>query len=260
MTITVITCTYNAAHYLPRTLQSVNRQEYNNVEHIIVDGQSTDNTMELVKKYEEESQHTSPHRIIAISEPDGGLYDAMNKAISMATGDYIVFLNAGDTFKDSNTLKLVANTALACDTKPGVIYGDTDIIDDDGDFVSHRRLTPPEKLSWKSFKHGMLVCHQAFYANTQLAKATPYNLHYHYSADVDWCIRIMKTSAQHQLPIANTHAILANFLDGGMTTTNHRRSLRERFNIMCHHYGHAVTITMHLWFALRSLRRQEVNR
>ena len=119
--------------------------------------------------------------------------------------------------------------------------------------MGHRRLAPPEALSWKSFRHGMLVCHQAFYARTDLAKASPYDLKYRYSADVDWCIKIMKSAASYRLPLVNTHAVLACFLDGGMTTTYHRRSLRERFSVMCHHYGVASTVVMHLWFALRGV-------
>ena len=260
MTISVITCTYNAASCLPRTLQSVSAQKYKDVEHIIVDGKSTDGTMDLVKKYKESTPETSPHSIKAISEPDHGLYDAMNKGIQMATGDYLIFLNAGDTFKDKHTLQQVAQAAAASVVKPGVIYGDTDIVDSEGKFICHRRLSPPENLSWKSFKHGMLVCHQAFYANTLIAKETLYNLQYRYSADVDWCIRIMKTAATWRLPIVNAHAILANFLDGGMTTAYHRSSLRERFNVMRRHYGTATTIVMHLWFVLRSIHYRIKNR
>ena len=224
MTITVITCTYNAAHELPRTLASVKSQDYDQVEHLIIDGKSKDDTMKLVREYEEKSRGASPHRIRAVSEPDGGLYDAMNKGIQMAEGDYLVFLNAGDTFKDEHTLQRVAHAALMPDEKPAVIYGDT-----------------------------MLVCHQAFYARTDLAKAIPYDLHYRYSADVDWCIKIMKSAASYRLPLVNTHAVLACFLDGGMTTTYHRRSLRERFSVMCRHYGVASTVVMHLWFALRGV-------
>lgn len=253
MTITVITCTYNAAHELPRTLASVESQDYDQVEHLIIDGKSKDDTMKLVREYEEKSRGASPHQIRAVSEPDGGLYDAMNKGIQMAEGDYLVFLNAGDTFKDEHTLQRVAHAALMPDKKPAVIYGDTDIIDDRGHYVGRRRLAPPEALSWKSFRHGMLVCHQAFYARTDLAKAIPYDLKYHYSADVDWCIKIMKSAASYRLPLVNTHAVLACFLDGGMTTTYHRRSLRERFSVMCRHYGVASTVVMHLWFALRGV-------
>ena len=126
MTITVITCTYNAADELPRTLASVESQDYDQVEHLIIDGKSKDDTMKLVREYEEKSRGASPHRIRAVSEPDGGLYDAMNKGIQMAEGDYLVFLNAGDTFKDEHTLQRVAHAALMPDEKPAVIYGDTE--------------------------------------------------------------------------------------------------------------------------------------
>ena len=105
-----------------------------------------------------------------LSEPDRGLYDAMNKGIRLATGDYIVFLNAGDTLPAPDTLCRVAEVAAAKSVMPGVIYGETDIVDDQGRFVRHRRLSPPRQLHWQSFRQGMVVCHQAFYARIDFAK------------------------------------------------------------------------------------------
>ena len=108
--ITVATVTYNAAALINKTIASVEAQDYPYVEHVIVDGNSTDNTLELVHHYQERNSVASvPHEINCISEPDKGLYDAMNKAIDMATGNYIVFLNAGDVFHETTTLsKIVA--------------------------------------------------------------------------------------------------------------------------------------------------------
>ena len=134
-----------------------------------------------------------------------------------------------------------------------MIFGDTDVVDEAGNFVRHRRLSPPENLSWRDFKNGMLVCHQAFYALTSIARATPYNIDYRYSADVDWCIRIMKQAEQEGRELKNTHAVVANFLDGGMSTTNHRASLKERFCVMAKHYGLTRTILQHLWFIARAI-------
>ena len=99
---------------------------------------------------------------------------------------------------------------------------------------------------------GMLVCHQAFYARTDLAKATPYDLHYRFSADVDWCIRIMKKSRV----LHNTHLTIIDYLNEGMTTRNHKASLKERFHIMCHHYGTASTIMRHMGFAVRMVYKK----
>ena len=99
--ITVATVTYNAAELIDHTIKSVEEQDYPHVEHLIIDGNSQDATLEFVHHYQERnSVATVQHEVNCLSEPDHGLYDAMNKAIDMATGNYIVFLNAGDTFHD----------------------------------------------------------------------------------------------------------------------------------------------------------------
>ena len=133
------------------------------------------------------------------------------------------------------------------------MYGDTDIVDGEGRFLHHRRLAPPENLTWKSFRHGMLVCHQAFYARIDFAIATPYDQKYRYSADVDWCIRIMKAAAKEKVPLLNLHMVVANYTEEGQTTLHHRESLIERYRVMAHHYGHLQTFFMHCWFVIRSL-------
>lgn len=250
----IITCTYNAESVLQRTLDSVLEQTYSHVEHIIVDGASTDATLNMVEAYRQKSDAEDwCHEVRVKSEPDRGLYDAMNKGIQRATGQYVLFLNAGDTFPSADTLELVAESVGEGEEPPAVLYGDTDVVDDEGRFLRHRRLSPPRRLTWRSFMKGMLVCHQAFYARTDLAKATPYDLHYRFSADVDWCIRIMRLARRRRLPMRNVGAVVVNFLDGGMTTTNHRASLKERFHVMAHHYGFVPTVIMHAWFVVRSL-------
>lgn len=250
----IITCTYNAESVLQRTLDSVLEQTYSHVEHIIVDGASTDATLDMVEAYKQKSDAEDwCHEVRVKSEPDRGLYDAMNKGIQRATGQYVLFLNAGDTFPSADTLELVAESVGEGEEPPAVLYGDTDVVDNEGRFLRHRRLSPPRRLTWRSFMKGMLVCHQAFYARTDLAKATPYDLHYRFSADVDWCIRIMRLARRRRLPMRNVGAVVVNFLDGGMTTTNHRASLKERFHVMAHHYGFVPTVLMHAWFVIRSL-------
>lgn len=136
---------------------------------------------------------------------------------------------------------------------PGVLYGDTDIVNMDGRFLRHRRLAPPKRLTWRSFMWGMLVCHQSFYARTDIARDIHYNLDYRYSADVDWCIRIMRESKKRKLSLRNVNAVVTNFLDGGMTTHNHRASLKERFQVMRSHYGLLTTLFVHAWFVVRSV-------
>lgn len=251
---TIITCTYNAESVLQRTLDCVQRQTYCNVEHLILDGVSKDKTLAMAKAYQHKNlTGETAHEIIVCSEPDKGLYDAMNKGIDKATGDYIIFLNAGDVFPSDDTLEYVEECVGDEETLPGVLYGETDIVDERGTFVRHRRLTPPANLSWTSFKWGMLVCHQSFYARTDLAKCIHYNLNYRYSADVDWCIRIMKEAAKRKLPLRSVNMVITDFLDGGMTTKYHRKSLKERFEVMHSHYGVIMTLIVHTWFVIRWL-------
>lgn len=251
---TIVTCTFNAQDVVRKTLDSVLHQTYREVEHLIVDGASRDGTVAMARAYQAQSDEMqNGHEVVVVSETDDGLYDAMNKGIRKATGDYIVYMNAGDVFPSPDTLETVAGQVGEAEALPGVLFGDTDIVDATGRFVRHRRLAPPEQLSWKSFRQGMLVCHQAFYARTDLARNHPYDLQYHYSADVDWCIRIMKAAQEQGLALKHVHAVVANFLEGGMTVKNHRASLRERFRIMSHHYGWLPTVAMHAWFAVRSL-------
>lgn len=235
----VITCTYNAAGTVGSTLDSVSSQNYGDIEHIIVDGASSDDTMKIVA---EKGARIS--RII--SEPDKGLYDAMNKGINAASGDYLIFLNAGDVFHTVDTLSEVAEK-INDGSMPDIIYGQTAIIDSAGSIKRMRRLKAPENLNWKSFKRGMLVCHQSFYVRREIV--IPYNLNYRYSSDFDWCIKIMKQSSS----FLNTEMILSNYLEEGLTTKNRRKSLMERFDIMRNHYGLIETIVFHIFFCFRLL-------
>lgn len=246
MKITIITVTYNAAFVLQRTFDSVCTQTYQDIEHLIIDGASKDETVQMAESYKAQV----PYKVVIRSEPDQGLYDAMNKGLHKATGDYLIFLNAGDALHANDTLETVSQLSS---NSPAVIYGDTSIVDSEGRFLHLRRLRPPKQLTWKSFKQGMLVCHQAFYVRTDIAQQEDYDLLYRHSADVDWCIRVMKRAEQQHLPLVNTNAILADFMEGGNTTQNHRASLKERYQVMCHHYGTIQTILLHLWFLARTL-------
>lgn len=236
----IITVTYNAAKVLESTIQSVVTQTYKNVEYIIVDGASKDETLSIAHKYKERI-HT------VVSEPDKGLYDAMNKGIKLATGDYVCFLNAGDCLHEDDTLQLMVHSLKQQQELPDILYGETAIVDKMGHFLHMRRLSTPKVLTWKSFKEGMLVCHQAFFARRTLALSEPYDLTYRFSADFDWCIRMMKKAKA----LHNTHLTLIDYLNEGMTTQNHKASLKERFRIMSKHYGFMSTVLRHIGFIIR---------
>jgi hypothetical protein len=123
-------------------------------------------------------------------------------------------------------------------------------VDAQGHFVRMRRLAAPKQLSWKSFRHGMLVCHQAFFARRELAPQ--YDLRYRYSADFDWCIKVMKQARS----LFNTGLTVVDYLQEGLTTRHHKASLRERYQIMCCHYGRLSTLLFHAWFVVRSFLKK----
>ena len=212
-------------------------------EWIVVDGGSNDGTREYLENL------NGIYNLHFVSEPDNGIYDAMNKGIRLATGDYLCFLNAGDSFHEDDTLQQMVHTLTGSEL-PDVLYGETALVDKEGHFVRMRRLSAPETLTWKSFKQGMLVCHQAFFAKRALAE--PYNLKYRFSADFDWCIRIMKKAQT----LHNTHLTIIDYLDEGMTTRNREASLKERFRIMAQHYGWISTAAYHAWFVLRAVLKK----
>ena len=252
--ISLVTITFQADDVIGPTLESVMRQTYENVEHIIIDGASTDGSLDRVQAYKRQSDEAdNGHSVIILSEPDKGIYDAMNKGLARVTGEYVCFLNAGDRLPDADTLEHIAAVAMGAGDgdMPGVVYGDTDIVGPDGQFLYHRRLRPPQKLTWRSFRKGMLVCHQAFYARADVARGVTYDTRYRFSADVDWCIRVMKEVQRRELDLLPVNAVVANYLEEGQTTKHHKESLKERFRVMCHHYGWISTVCMHAWFVIR---------
>ena len=236
----IITVTYNAAAVIEPTLKSVAGQTYDNYEYLLIDGASSDDTVAKAVASGMRFAHI-------VSERDKGLYDAMNKGIALATGDYLCFLNAGDSLYAPDTLERMVAAIEGCSELPHILYGETAEVDEKRNFVRMRRLQAPEKLDWKSFKQGMLVCHQAFFVRRDIAPR--YDMRYRFSADVDWCIRAMKKS----LSIVNTRSIIVNYLQNGLSLQNHRASLFERFDIMRRHYGLFTTVMNHLWFVVRAV-------
>lgn len=239
----IITVCYNASATIERTMRSVAAQRCHDYEHLIVDGASKDNTLQLVDMLATGCTHVT-------SEPDNGIYDAMNKGMDLANGKYLIFLNAGDTFHSPDTLQHLADAAMNHDF-PGIMYGQTDLVDNDGRRLGPRHLTAPPRLTYKSFAQGMTVCHQAFVVLARIAM--PYNTRYRFSADYEWCIRCLQHSRSNfYLP-----EVLIDYLNEGVTTANRRRSLMERFRIMCLYYGTFPTIMRHIKFLRRFLRHRK---
>ena len=138
----IITVSYNAAGAIGRTARSVIGQKFRDFEYLVVDGASSDGTPQEAL---EATKGSNDIDVNIVSEPDNGLYDAMNKGIDRATGDYLIFLNAGDTFHSSDTLSIL-NKAIEDNDFPGIVYGQTDIVDSTGQRLADRHLKAPDQL------------------------------------------------------------------------------------------------------------------
>lgn len=239
----IITVTFNAANTLPVTLASVKSQSCKLYEHIIMDGASKDDTVNIAKNADND-------KLVIVSEPDKGLYDAMNKAIDKATGEYLIFLNAGDAFHSADTLQTIADAIMDNDF-PGIVYGQTQLVDSNRNRIGDRHLTAPEVLTFDSFAEGMVVCHQAFIVLRKVA--VKYDLSYRFSADYEWCLRCLKRS-MNNVYIDET---IIDYLNEGLTTANHKASLKERFKIMCKYYGTIPTVMRHIKFIPRYLKQRK---
>ncbi len=233
--ISIITVVYNSELYIEKTILSIINQDYAKIEFIIVDGGSTDKTIEIIKKYEKFVTKW-------ISEKDNGLYDAMNKGINMASGDYLWFINSGDEVYSNTVLNEIFQNGSKL---PDVIYGETEIIDYKGQIIGMRRHSIPEKLNWKSLKYGMLVCHQSILVKKEIV--VEYNLNYKYSSDFEWLIRVLKKAET----VHNSRLILSKFMDGGQTSRTLLPGLKERFRIMVTYYGFIITTLNHFILAIK---------
>jgi glycosyltransferase involved in cell wall biosynthesis len=241
--LSIITITYQAEKFLERTIQSILEQgQRSEIEYVIVDGASTDGTLALINTYRKDID-------ILISEKDRGIYDAMNKGLQVVNGEYVLFLNAGDTFGAKNTLE---HLLKALDSNPDILVGDAMFVDMHGQEIGLRSVvTPhqiPAKLTWKSFKQGMVICHQSFIVKRDLAPR--FNLEYQLSSDIDWEIKCLKVS-QKTIQLAEP---ICRYLMGGASVQNLKKSWKERFHVMQSHFGLLQTILAHVWIMFRGIR------
>jgi glycosyltransferase involved in cell wall biosynthesis len=234
--ISVITIVYNDVKHLEETILSVTEQTFDNIEYIIIDGGSTDGTLDVIKNHADKLSYW-------ISEKDNGIYDAMNKGLRIASGDFVWFLNSGDQIHEKNT---VEELVRQIDEETDVIYGETVLINDEGEILGMRRKQAPENLTWKSFFTGMMVCHQSVLVRRNVAPE--YNEKYRFSADFEWVLVSLKKARK----IVNSHQILSRYLEEGATTQNHKASLKERFDIMKRFFGFIPTVVVHIWLAFTS--------
>lgn len=238
MRLSVVTVVYNGAREIVPTLRSVAEQTYPDLEHVVVDGASVDGTPEIVRKAGVAN---------FVSEPDAGLYDAMNKGLERATGDFVWFINAGDEIYSPDAAAQIARHFASAD----LIYGDAAITDDSGKVLGLRRHKGlPPALNRSSFRHGMVVCHQSLVVRKAIAPR--YDLQYKISADIDWAIRA--TSAAKT--IVNSGLILSKFKTGGVSSRRRRASWLERWDVLRRHYGTLDAALAHAEIAVLALKQK----
>lgn len=176
MLITVVTVCLNCEDTIESTIKSVLSQKYSNFEYLIIDGKSTDSTLKIIDKYK------SNNKIKVISESDKGIYDAMNKATKLASGEYIYYLNSGDYFENENVLE---NVAKKLETNLDIYYGNirkNNIIEKYPSNINNFYLVFREKM----------VCHQAIFAKRKVLLDYPFDINLRICADRDWMIRCIK--------------------------------------------------------------------
>lgn len=205
--ITVVTVAFNAREALEITIKSVAGQDYANLEYIVIDGGSADGSLEVIERHAADITRW-------VSEPDRGIYDAMNKGVAMATGDYCIFMNAGDTFVAPDTV----NTVVAgMERSDDVVYGD---------IVKNGVLKP--SLSPRNC-HKMFYCHQSAFTSTACLLAFPFDTAHRYSADFKQAKQLILAGKRFRhLPVA-----VAHFDTHGVSNTQRSKGLWDNVKVVC---------------------------
>lgn len=226
MKISIITAAYNSAATIRDTLESVKNQTHPDIEHIIIDGASKDNTVEIIQQY--------PHVAKWVSERDKGLYDAINKGIQLASGDFVGILNSDDFLAEPTTIAQLVATLQQ--SKTDAIYGDIAFVSPDNlqkvvRYYSSRRFHPGR------FRYGYMPAHPSFYARKSLfEKLGSYKLDYKIAADYELLIRFLFT---HQIKTAYLEKVLVYMRTGGISNASikSRYILNQEIVKACREHG-----------------------
>jgi glycosyltransferase involved in cell wall biosynthesis len=212
--VSIVTVCYNAEDFIEETILSVLDQTYFNIEYIIIDGKSTDNTLKIIDKYIKDIS-------ILVSEKDNGVFDAMNKGIKISTGDWVIFMNAGDTFYSENTVTLLN---LNNKEEIALVYGNT--------ITSNITRSP---FSQKSLYFGMIyACHQSTVYNKRLLEGTLfYDTKFHLFGEFDLASRIYNK----KLKTEYLNLTISNYLGGGISSEISQRARIAKYYYVFKNFG-----------------------
>lgn len=209
----VVTIVYNGQDYIEKTMKSVLDLDYDHVEYIIIDGASSDSTMNIIKKYA--SKIAFVH-----SEKDSGLYDAMNTGLSYCTGDYVIFMNGGDKFYDSSVLKKVSDRIRQEDVEYDFLYGDSYI-----DTILDKQLLYKKARNYKYFWYGMFANHQSMFYNLSIIRKYDLKFDITYKISADYKFTIQFISCSNTILYLNFPVCV--YLLGGISIVNRNLGLLE---------------------------------
>jgi len=236
--ISIITVVYNAEEFLEETILSVLNQNYQNIEYIIIDGGSNDLTLDIINKYQDKID-------IFVSEKDKGIYDAMNKGIGLANGEWLNFLNAGDIFFGNDVLTKVFEKKR---TDCSFIYGKVDYYS----IENGSNQTLGKKVSVRDFQTSFPICHQSMFFNKEIFNFFGrYDLNYKVTADYDLVIKIFKDRAVKKVYI---DSVISKFLTDGFGFNNSIQGHWERVKIADNHFNFFIRIIARFRFLLTSFR------
>lgn len=205
--ISIITVTFNCQGSIEATINSILTQHFPNFELIIIDGASTDGTLNVINKYKSRIK-------CIVSEPDNGIFDAMNKGIERANGDFVLFMNSGDTFVNNDVLSLIN-----FDKEYGVIYGNMVIN------VRNKKLEckPEPFFKSKDYIKTMGICHQCIFVRTDLAKRYKFAPEFKIAADFNMIFQIWKKGYKFKY----VDVPIANYDTTGFSAQNYPKQLKE---------------------------------
>lgn len=240
-TISIITICYNRVSDISLTLQSVANQSYKEIQYLVIDGASTDGTLDVLNSYISKIS-------ILVSERDKGIYNAMNKGLSLATGDYVLFINGGDQLYDNETIQKVFEASNAED----ILYGECMFIDEKGSHLGLRTVLTnrplPKVINKNTFLYGSNISHQSFIAKRKIIGPFQED-DYKIVADLDWMIEAMSVSKSYK----KLDFPISKFLAGGTSSAHWKKAMNERFKLYVRHYGLLKTILAHLIIAQKSV-------
>lgn len=228
----VVTVTFNAAETIEYTLGSILKQNKTLFELIVIDGGSTDNTLEILNHAKEEID-------VFISEPDKGIYDAMNKGINNASGEYVVFMNSGDCFFNEATLDDVYKKLTALDSKPDVIYGRHAVLTKTG---TKAGLEP----SFSTRPKHMPFCHQSVYARRELLEMFHFNLSYKIAADYDFILNCIRNESVFY----DCNISLSIVSPGGLSDSCRIKVIKQYSDIYIKHFNPTISVKIYWLFSI----------